>query len=275
VKKKLGLLVVGITCALAALLGWCWLQYGGSRIDHVEGTAPTGSPESSISERASTNNGSTRVNDAPEVDAGLPEAADKSHYQLSETKSSFNSVVDEKRRESAPFKLQGRGSKAKIVTAEGKVVIEADDRIGIYGCSVSPDGRRVLIYYGDADYDVMTPKTGEMIRLPRWPPGESVLGFSWLWIDDQTLVGVSGKTVPRDDQVGPGREEPNISRSLLYLYDLNERKLSEVELPRALKTKVVSVSAVDATGKLQLQSEDRGVSYSGASLGWFEVRAKK
>lgn len=202
---------------------------------------------------------------------------EKPLYQMVEAKSSFDPVADAKRRENAPFKIQGRGSKAKILGADGKVLIEPDEKVGIYGCSVSPGGKRIAVYYGDATYDIVTPSTGETIRLPHQPPGENVLGFgSWHWIDDQTLIGVSGKTIPfRDDQVGPEREEPIIIRSVLYLYDLMKQKMSEVALPPALRIKAVSVSAVDVTGKVQLQPEDRGASYTDASLGWFEVRPKE
>lgn len=196
-------------------------------------------------------------------------------YQMVETSSSFDPVADAKRRENAPFRVQGRGSKAKILTADGKILIEADEKVGIYGCYVSPNGKLILVYSGDATYDVITPSSGEKTRLPQMPPGDNVLGFSWRWLDDQTLIGVSGKTIPfRDDQVGTEREEPIISRSVLYLYDLKKQQLSEVALPRALRTKNVSVSAVDETGKVQLRPEGREVSYTDASLGWFDIRPK-
>lgn len=176
-----------------------------------------------------------------------------------------------------PYKIQGRGSKAKILDADGKAIIEADQNVGIYGCSVSPNGEKIAVYYGDANYEIVAPRTGEKLKLPQNPPGENVLGFgSWHWIDNSTLLGVSGKTIPlRNDQVGTAREEPVISRSAFYSYDLKNRKLSEVELPPALRISNVSVNNVDESGKVQFWLEGREPSETDTNLRWFELRLKE
>ncbi len=194
-------------------------------------------------------------------------------YQMTEIKSLFDPVADAMKREHAPFKIQGRGSKAKIVTADGKILMNSDEKVGIYGCKVSPDGTRMSVYYGDAKYDIVTPSTGETVSLPQYPPGNKLMGFgSWDWVDDSTLIGVSGIVIPfRDDQVGTEREEPIVSRSVLYVYNLKDKTMSEVILPPALRSKIVSVSAVDATGNVQLRPEGHEASYTDASLGWFAI----
>ena len=206
----------------------------------------------------------------------VPTPPEKPLYQMAETKSSFDPVANAERKKSLPFQMFASGGTGKIADREGNIVLRSDSKNAIFRCDVSPDQKRILVYGGDATYDIITPSSGERVRLPQLPPGDNVLGFSWHWLDDQMLLGVSGKTIPfRDDQVGPEREEPIISRSVLYVYNLKERRLSEVELPPTLRTKTISVSFVDETGKVQLRPEGRDVSYTDASLGWFEVRPKK
>lgn len=276
-KRPLLSTAVVLTLAFAALLAWSSFERNGSSAEQFDENAQASNAEDSKTASTSTKRVEpTRISSASNADARIvPVVVEKSSYQLAETKSSFDPVADAKRRESAPFRIQGRGSKAKILTAEGKTLKEAGEKVGIYGCSVSPDGKRLAVYYGDAQYDIITPSNGETVRLPQQPPGENMIGFgSWDWIDDDTLVGVSGKVIPfRDDEVGPEREEPNISRSTLYVYKLSERKLAEVELPTELQNKTFSVSAVDLSGNVQLRPEDHE-SYADASLGWFDVSPK-
>ncbi len=204
----------------------------------------------------------------------LPAVAEKLPYQMSSSMSAFDPIADANRRENAPFKIQGHGSKAKIVDKEGKILIEADENIGFYGCSVSPNGKQIAVYYGDATYDIINFNSGETIRLPQQPPGDNMLGFgSWHWINDKTLIGVSGIIAPHNhEHTGHSCEDPHISQSVLYRYDLNEQKISQIALPPGLDTKIVSVRAVDETGKVQLWPDGQGDSYTDASLGWFEIR---
>lgn len=275
-KKPLLAIALVVTLAFAALLAWSSIERNRSSAEQFDGNTQISSSEDSKGAQISTGIEPTPIKSTSKTDALGPESVEEPLYQLAQIQNSFDPVADAKRLENAPFRIQGRGSKAKIVTAEGKTLIEADDKVGIYGCSVSPDGKRLTVYYGDAKYDVITPSTGETIRLPQHPPGENMIGFgSWDWIDTDTLVGVSGTVIPfREDEVGPAREEPNISQSLLYVYKLSERKLMEVELPPELQNKTFSVSVVDSSGNVQLGSDDHDSS-SDANLGWFDVRAMK
>ena len=203
----------------------------------------------------------------------LTSTAEAPTYRITEAVSTSDPAEHAKRQENAPFRIQGRGSKAKIVSADGRIIMEADPTVGIYGCSVSPNGMHIAVYYGDANYEIVTPGADETITLPQKPPGKNLLGFaSWSWLDDQKLLAVSGKVLAfRANQVGPAREEPMISRSVLYIYDLNEKQLSEVALPPELQRKTFSVDAVDEVGKVRIRPEGRKVSYTDATLGWFEI----
>jgi hypothetical protein len=198
-------------------------------------------------------------------------------YQLLKAESSFDPAVDAARRKDLRFRMFASGGVGKITDTNGNIIDQSNATNAIFGLGVSPDQERIVINRGDAEHNVITPKTKEQVRLPKRPPGSNVLGFaSWQWVDDNTLVGVSGKTIPfRVDQVGPDREEPIISRSVLYVYDLRSRTMSEVALPHNLATKTVSISAVDETGKVQLRPEGRNISFTDASLGWFEIRPVK
>jgi hypothetical protein len=200
-------------------------------------------------------------------------------YELNPVAVSFDPTSDAANATKPPFQLRGGAGAGRIIDATGNVILEsgAQSGINIFGCEVSPDNKRILVQGGDAKALVLDPVTGNRQNLPTAPPGKDVLGFgSWRWMDNDTLIGVSGKTIAfRDDQVGVDKEEPMIERSVLYLYDLKTQQLSEVELPPRLRTKTLSVSAVDPTGKVQLRPEGGPASVTDESYGWFDVRPRK
>lgn len=186
-RKRRALSIAVVVTLAAALLVWWWLERNGSSAHQFDLNVQTSSVEDSKTASTPTNGvEQTQTNAPSNANAStVPPLVEKPLYQLAEARGSFDAVADANGRENAPFRIQGRGSKAKIVTAEGKTLIEADEKGGIYGCSVSPDGKRLAVYYGDARYDVITPSTGESIRLPQQPPGENMLGFgSWHWLAD-------------------------------------------------------------------------------------------
>jgi hypothetical protein len=263
---------------VAALFVWRWVQPSAPIAKPLDESANVSGEAISRETATSTKSVELMPNQGPSYSDtnSIGTVADKPLYEMTKTTSSFDPVADAKRKETLPFRMFASGGTGKIVDNAGNVIIQSDSENAIFSCEVSPDQTRISINRGSGKYDILTPSTGETIRLPQQPPGENVLGFSWRWIDAQTLIGVSGITVPfRDDQVGPDREEPIINHSVLYVYDLKERKLSEVQLPPTLQTKTFSVSAIDETGKVQLQLEAREANHTDASLGWFEVRPRK
>lgn len=278
-KKPLLFMAVILALVVTALLVWWWLEpdrlASGPLAETVETSSETGgNAVSDFGKDAQVARNSPTTKTEPNVAPAVPE---KPLYQMKSATSSFDPIVETEKRKTLPFRMFASGGTGKVVDRDGNIVLQSDSENAIFKIEVSPDQTRIAVHRGSGKYDIITPSTGETIRLPRQPPGENMLGFgSWHWIDDQTLVGVSGKTIPfRDDQVGPEREEPIISRSVLYLYDLKERKMSEVALPPALRTKTLSVSAVDESGKVQLRPDGNDESYTDASLGWFEVRPAK
>ncbi|OJV25745.1 MAG: hypothetical protein BGO12_11265 [Verrucomicrobia bacterium 61-8] len=194
-------------------------------------------------------------------------------FQMVETISAHDATASAERKKTQPFQMYGGGGTGKIVDRQGKIILQSGAENPIFRFEVSPDQKRVLVYGGDATYTVVAPDSGEKVRLPSQPPGDQMLGFSWYWKDDQTLVGISGEITPfRDDQAGPAREEPIVNHSVFYLYDLNQHQMSQIALPAVLRTRYVSISAIDEAGKVQLRSEEHGTPLGDASLGWFEIR---
>lgn len=278
-KNKLILFMAVLALVVTALVVWWRLEPDRLPSEPIAETAEVSSKRGSNAD-INSNKDAQVARDSPATKAEpdlAPTVPEEPLYQMSSVTSSFNPAVEAEKKKALPFQMFASGGSGKVVDRGGNIVLKSDSENAIFKIEVSPNQTSIAVHRGSGKYDIVTPSTGETIRLPQQPPGENMLGFgSWHWIDDQTLVGVSGKTIPfRDDQVGPEREEPIISRSVLYLYDLKERRLSEVELPPALRTKSVSVSAVDETGKVQLRPEGHDVSYTDASLGWFEVRPKK
>jgi len=277
-KRSLVLLIAVAVLTVTALFVWRWLQPSAPVAKPLDESANKSREVVSKETATPTKIVEPTRNQSPShsTTGSTTAVVEKPLYEMTKTTSSFDPVADAKRKETLAFRMFASGGTGKIVDTAGNVIIQSDSENAIFSCDVSPDQTRISINRGSGKYDIVTPSTGETIRLPQQPPGENVLGFSWRWIDDQTLIGVSGITIPfGGDQVGLEREEPIISHSVLYVYGLKERKLSEVELPPTLQTKTFSVSAVDATGKVQLLSEARGADYTDASLGWFEVRPKK
>ena len=172
-----------------------------------------------------------------------------------------------------PFQLRGRGSRATIVDAHGNIVFMADSTIGIYACEVSPDAKHLAVYFGSSESIVLEPETGTKIALPKQPPGENKFGFGhWRWIDNNTLLGESGDE-RLDRKPGADGEGNNVARSRLYLYEITEHKLEEMNMPKDLGAKVFSVTEVNADGSIHLVHDDTSAERP-PDLGWFKVSGK-
>ncbi|GEM_PF-2971671 len=278
-KRKYVVLVGGCFFLLLAVVVWMQLK---ERPLTQDSTPAKSALESSAAEPVTHNLAvSHSLRDAKESENADDHTASAppSLYRVQPVKVQFDPVASAAARNAKPFKLRGGAGKGVIVDEQGKTLIEsgAESGINIFGFDVNPSSTLIMVMGGDGRALVLNPADGSRIHLPNKPPGEDMLGFGeWRWIDDSTLVGVSGKMIPfRDDQVGVEREEIMISRSALYLFDLNKMELSEVELPPGLRSKMVSISAVDGQGNVQLRPEGGPISYTDASYGWFEVKSKK
>jgi len=201
-----------------------------------------------------------------------PTTAKAPAHELVPTKETVDDAAEQKIADARPYKLQGRGSDGKIVDAAGQVVLEGDPKVGIYGGTASPDGKSVLVYYGDANYEILNPVTKERLRLPSEPPGKNKLGFGFYWIDNDTLLGASGD-LKLDRRGQPVRDDDNVARTRLYLYHLANHTLEELKIPVPPDVKQVFVSSVTSTGLIHLMHDDPG-SKRPEDLGWFKARAQ-
>jgi hypothetical protein len=280
-KKPIALVAALAAVAIAMFIAWRW--FGATPPSAAPSQAELPSPRSvdrsparAVVEPIVPKPTDTSIQAEPERD--VPAVAVPT-YELKPVAVSYDPTSDAAKPPTAPFQLRGGAGAGKIVDATGKVILESGSKSGIniFGCEVSQDNKRILVQGGDAKALVLDPATGSRQNLPTAPPGKDMLGFgSWRWLDPDTLIGVSGKTLPfREDQVGALSEEPMIERSVLYLYDLKTQQLSEVELPPRLRTKTLSVSAIDPTGKVQLRPEGGPASFTDESYGWFDVRPRK
>lgn len=202
------------------------------------------------------------------------EPSNQPAYQISPANVVIDPTVEGRLKDTKPFRLLGQGSgSAKIVNKAGNVVLEADPKVGIYGCEVSPNGKQLTAYFASEGSIILEPETGTKIALPKRPPGEHKFVFEhWSWIDDNTLVSASGDQ-KLDAKGNPVREEANVAQSRLYLYDISHQQLTEVQLPKDFGVKIFSISAVSSKGYVYLVHEDPNATRL-PDLGWFAVQPK-
>ncbi len=134
-----------------------------------------------------------------------------------------------------PLVLKGRGSKGKIVDLEGNVVIGHGQK-SIYGLELSPSHNHALVYYGDADYEVIDSHTHDVVAaLPSHAEVEDSTGFGWHFIDDYHLIGdaslpstdIAGKTLAEIEALPP-------RAVILYIHELASGSLIPVEIDDSL-----------------------------------------
>ena len=91
------------------------------------------------------------------------------------------------------YRVIGNGGyPARIVDGSGNVLLEATPDFSIHAVSEAPDGAHLLVNSYPMGL-IIDPVSKKKISLPECPPGNKKLGFgSWDWIDDNTVLGVSG-----------------------------------------------------------------------------------
>jgi len=269
-----------IALAGLALLVWCLLSRqpqtrNESQIpNQQEGQNPS---EAKRVEEAITATSSPIKNQKAEPKKHQQKVAEQSSqpvYQISPANIAIDPVAEARAKDAEPFRLLGQGSgNAKIVSQAGKTVLEADPKVGIYGCSVSPDGKHLAVSFASEGSIILEPETGNKISLPKRPPGVNKFIFEdWSWIDDNTLVSASGDE-KLDANGKPVRSDDNVAQSRLYLYILSQQQLTEMQLPKDLGVKVFTVDQVSRNGYVHLVHDDPNATRP-PDLGWFAVRPK-
>jgi hypothetical protein len=173
-----------------------------------------------------------------------------------------------------PYMFSGGAGTGRVVDSQGEVLIASGKEMGIFGASVSPDSTRVLVRGSEGRNLVLTPATGEKLKLPVYPPGAKMLCMgNWCWINDNKLLGQSG--VQAFDTNGkPVKTDNNISETRLYIYDITKKQLTEVTMSAEFTHALASVVEVSPDGHVHLMLEAPALGNE-PDLGWFEIEFLK
>jgi len=153
--------------------------------------------------------------------------------------------------------MRGRGAAGRIVDAAGNVVWEGSEATPLYGLQVSPDGRRALLYFGDATYSVrpVDALADAGTALPPRPARAGATAFgAWHWLDGDRLLGIAAIPGAADAAATAAEiESQSPDAMVLSVFDLRDGSLGAVgiasDLPRVFS--VVEVHGND----LHLQVE--------------------
>lgn len=149
-----------------------------------------------------------------------------------------------------PYTLQGRGKSARVVeTATGKTIYKAGLGKGIYGLEVSGNGKRLLVYRGDADYVAIDRESKKKFDLPTGPDpdNDEWLFSSWKWdASGRHVIGTTAFPVP-----GPeGKEHGAVGKTEIYLYSVESKGLEKIDLPPKIRNKNVDILDAGLNGQL-------------------------
>jgi hypothetical protein len=183
-------------------------------------------------------------------------------------------VAPDQEREEPPFEFRGGAGTGRVVDHEGRVLLESSDERGIFGVSVGPDKKKVLVDAANSNggnWVVLEPEVNRMIKLPARPSGANRFSLAWHWIGPDLLFGISG--VEKVYHEGPHENccnKNNVAQTTFYTFDLITEELSEVVMPVSVTQPVVDVLEVVSDGHIHLQNETLGEG-APSDLGWFKI----
>lgn len=137
------------------------------------------------------------------------------------------------------LEMRGRGAGAYIVDAAGAQVWKASAQTPLYGLHASPDGRNVLMDFGDGRFEVRTVaslQVGDRQVLPLHPAHPAATAFGqWWWLDGERLLGVSEVPAAADPSLTAAEAEAQPPRAtLLAVFDRSHASLVQVGVDPAL-----------------------------------------
>jgi hypothetical protein len=182
-------------------------------------------------------------------------------------------------KENPPFEFRGGAGTGRVIDQQGRVLLESSDERGIFGASVSPDQKKVLVDAANStggNCVVLEPGANRIIKLPARPPSSNMFSLAWHWISPNLLFGISG--VEKVFHEGPHENccnDNNVAQTKFYTFDLLTEQLAEVAMPSAVTQPVVNVLEVMSDGHIHLQNENPQEGVEPADLGWFKIDAEK
>ena len=159
-------------------------------------------------------------------------------------------------REPSPLRLLAANSlRARIVDNDGNEIRRAPVGRSISEMKVSPNRQWVLLYFGDAEYAVVSVDGLEDIARPPIQPDApaDATGLSWLILDDDRLIGyaalpslepMEGLTASEADGLPP-------RGTLVYIYTIASGAVTPVEIDDSVP-QPFGIST-DSYGKLVIQ----------------------
>lgn len=190
----------------------------------------------------------------------------------------IDSIALNRERENPPFEFRGGAGTGRVIDQQGRVLLESSDDRGIFGATVSPDKKKVLVDAANntgGNCVVLEPEANRMVILPARPPSANMFSLAWHWIGPNLLFGISG--IEKVFHEGPHENccnDNNVAQTKFYTFDLLTEQLSEVVMPDAVTQPVVNALEVTSDGHIHLQHETRQEGVD-PDLGWFKIDAEK
>lgn len=151
-------------------------------------------------------------------------------------------ILSEFSQENKVTRLQLMSYQRGILNEKSKMIWRAPKGRNVYGMDANPSENKVLIDWGDAQYEVLSighKGVVKLLDLPSWPSADRIetgkkLAFTWSWLDDDRLLGETGIGKPLSERVVTEEtaalaELDNIKQTLLYLFDTKTKKLTKIE----------------------------------------------
>jgi hypothetical protein len=140
-------------------------------------------------------------------------------------------------------RLQAIKYRGCILDEKGRTVWQVPDGQNVYGMEANPSEDKILIDWGNAQYEVLSFNGTSFFRLLDLPSflsssdhikREKKIAFTWFWLDDHRLLGQTGVWKPISERVvteatAALAEFDNVKQTLLYLFDTRTKELIKVE----------------------------------------------
>lgn len=171
-----------------------------------------------------------------------------------------------------PFEFRGQGTSGWVIDSQGNILINSSEDFGIFGISLSPDKKKILVKGGDGKCLILEPSSHRRIAPPFKPSGSNLFPFMWHWVGPNLIFGISGdEKIPHEGPHYNCCNENNVAKTRFYTFDLLTEQLSEVIMPDAVTEPVVNAVNVMSDGHIHLvQHKPDG---SGEQdLGWFKIK---
>lgn len=226
-------------------------------------------------ELKATKRGEQRSDDPLQIERIISRIADEAKHTLVLNPNFDISEHSEVKSISSYSRYVTPSSKIVIRDPEGRILYKADNENPFVGIRSIEGGDHIAINRGDGRYRIINTKNLESIDLPAIPPVDRPIGFSWNWINGESLIGVSGIGFAETSKT-PGRccDEHVVAASLMYLYNINNQDIEAVSIPPSLRGLVFTIGRIADGGQIELISAS-GHEDDRMHLGWFDIHEKK